>query len=132
MKSYAESRYRTHPAAEATYYFPVLEVYNESGILVYHGDEAVTNATILQGFPASIRNLPAKEDAPRLESLLDQIPDFKPRVKEILGKKQLVLLSIGLDECGACKIQEDAIGDLENRLLKEQSVTILKIDIAHP
>jgi hypothetical protein len=75
--------------------------------------------------------LPPQEDAPRLAKILEQIPDFKPREQEIVGKK-LVILSIALENCGGCAVQEQALGNLKERLLQQESVAILEIEVAHP
>ena len=113
------------------YYFPTLEIFNDAGVLVYRSHESIANAQILKEFPRSVRSLPPQEDAPRLAKILEQIPDFKPREQEIVGKK-LVILSIALENCGGCAVQEQALGDLKGRLLQQESVAILEIEVAHP
>jgi hypothetical protein len=79
----------------------------------------------LKEFPRSVRSLPPQEDAPRLAKILEQIPDFKPREQEIVGKK-LVILSIALENCGGCAVQEHALGNFKERLLQQESVAILE------
>jgi|SRR5215213_5067588 hypothetical protein len=132
MSAYTEARQRANPGAQASmYYFPTLEIFNDAGVLVYRSHESIANAQILKDFPRSVRSLPPQEDAPRLAKILEQIPDFKPREQEIVGKK-LVILSIGLENCGGCAVQEQALGDLKRRLLQQEFVAILEIEVAHP
>lgn len=132
MSAYTEARQRANPGGQASmYYFPTLEIYNDAGVLVYRGHELTANAQVLKEFPSSVRSLPPQEDAPRLAKILEQIPDFKPREQEIVGKK-LVILSIALENCEGCAVQEQALGDLKGRLLQQQSVAILEIEVAHP
>jgi hypothetical protein len=114
------------------YYFPMLEIYNDAGLLIYRSNESMANAQILKEFPNSVRNLRPQQDAPRLAKILEEIPDFKPREQEIVGGKKLVILSIALENCAGCTVQENALGDLKQRLLQEQSVAILEITVAHP
>ncbi|HEY6803634.1 MAG TPA: hypothetical protein VI306_08650 [Pyrinomonadaceae bacterium] len=113
------------------YYFPTLEIFNDAGALVYRSHESIANAQILKEFPGSVRSLPPLEDTPPLAKILEQIPDFKPREQEIVGKK-LVILSVGLENCGACAVQDRALGDLKEHLLQQESVAILEIEVAHP
>jgi hypothetical protein len=47
-------------------------------------------------------------------------------------RKKLVILSIALENCGGCAVQEQALGDLKGRLLQQESVAILEIEVAHP
>jgi hypothetical protein len=132
LSSYADARQRVSPGQPSMLYFPVLEIYNDSGVLVYRSHESMDNAKILKDFPNSVRNLSPQQDAPRLSRILEEIPDFKPREQEIVGKRQLVILSVALETCEACSVQESALEDLKHRLLKEQSVAILEINVAHP
>jgi hypothetical protein len=132
LSSYADARQRISPGQPSMLYFPVLEIYNDSGVLVYRSHESLDNAKILRGFPNSVRKLPPQQDAPRLSRILEEIPDFKPRKPEIVGKRELVILSVALESCEACSAQENALEDLKRRLLKEQSVAILEISVAHP
>ena len=89
LSAYTEARERANPGAQASmYYFPTLEILNDAGVLVYRSHESIANAQILKDFPRSVRSLPPQEDAPRLAKILEQIPDFKPREQEIVGKKR--------------------------------------------
>jgi hypothetical protein len=131
MSAYAEARERANLGGQASmYYFPTLEIFNDVGVLVYRSHESIANAQILKEFPRSVRSFPPQEDAPRLAKILEQIPDFKPREQEIVGKK-LVILSVALENCGGCAVQEQALGDLKEHLLQE-SVAILEIEVAQP
>ena len=132
LSSYADARQRMNPGQPSTLYFPALEIYNDAGVLLYRSHESMDNAKILRDFPNSVRDLPPQEDAPRLTKIVAEIPDFKAREQEILGKRQLVIVSVGLESCQACAAQETALDDLKHRLLKQQSVAILEINVAHP
>jgi len=129
MSSYVDALHRVNPGHSTTYLFPVLEIYNEAGVLIYRDNASMTNARILREFPGSVQNLPPKEDAPRLVKVLEEIPDFKPWAREIVGKKKLTILSVGLEDCRACSIQEQALDGLEKRLVQQPAVAILEINV---
>ncbi|HWZ44723.1 MAG TPA: hypothetical protein VNW97_14705 [Candidatus Saccharimonadales bacterium] len=134
MSSYVQARQRTYSSgpSSTSYYFPMLEIYNDTGVLVYRGNESMANAQILKKFPGSVQNLPPREDASRLTKILQEIPDFKVREREIVGQKKPVILSIALESCEGCAIQERALEDLRERLLQQSSVVILEINVARP
>ena len=110
----------------------MLEIYNPDGALVYVSHESMTNAQVLREFPKSVKNLPPMNEAPFLEKLVEQIPDFNLRKQEILGKEKLVILSISLQDCEGCAAQEHALDEVRQSLLQQQAVAILEINVAHP
>src|SRR5882672_10163100 len=58
ISSYAKARQQATATTASSFDFPVLEIYNDSGILVYSGHESSRNAQTLREFPVSVRNLP--------------------------------------------------------------------------
>ena len=86
ISAYSQARIRASGGAEMQYSFPLLEIYNGSGALVFHGHDATANAKVLQDFPGALQNYQPQDQAPRLENVIAQIPDFKAmgrRVEEI-------------------------------------------------
>jgi len=115
--------------AATTFSFPVLEIYNGAGTLVYRGQESLENARILREMPSSMRGLPPQDNAPKLAGILDAIPEFKASRQKILGRGSPVVLSIGLEGCHACAIQEDALDDVRGRMLRS-SIDVLEIEVS--
>lgn len=132
ISSYAQARRRFSANHESTFSFPVLEIYNDSGSLVYRSQESTANAQILKDFPSRLQNLAPQEHASRLSNLVEAVPDFAANRHRILDGKKLVILSVSLDECEACSIQEQALDDGKQRILQQPSVAILEIHVAHP
>jgi hypothetical protein len=132
ISSYAEASMRAHAVKESQYDFPMLEIYNGSGILVYRGHDSTANARVLKEFPNSVQSLQPQEDAPRLAKILEAIPDFREREQEIVGRNKSVILSIGLEHCKGCIVQEDALQAAKQHLLRQQSVEILEINVFQP
>jgi hypothetical protein len=126
---YAATRVSRRVPKPTKFTFPILEIYNELGALVYQGSESsLENARILRELPASIRGLLAPSDAPRLISVLEAVPEFQAREQEILRDRRPVLLSIELQNCEACVIQADALNDAAPRLLRQSmDVLVLKV-----
>ena len=130
LASYASIRMTRAIPKSTKFTFPVLEVYNELGALVFQGSESsLENARILRELPASIRGLLAPSDAPRLVRVLEAIPAFQAREQEILRGGRPVVLSIELENCEACAIQEDALNNAAPRLLRQSmDVLVLKVN----
>jgi hypothetical protein len=132
ISSYARVRQRASANKESTFTFPVLEIYNDSGALVYSSHESLANAKVLKEFPVSVQSLPPQENAVRLRDVLDAIPDFKAKEQGIMDGKKSVILSTELDDCEGCRIQEQALDDVRQRILQQPSVAILEIRVSHP
>lgn len=129
MSSYADVRNRAAGMGPTAYYFPMLEIYNGSGSLIYRSHEVKASTELLKGFPASIQGLPVQRNAPNLDKLIDQIPSFNRRRASILGKDKVVILSVALDGCHGCTIQEHSMSQIEPQLLKQPGTTILEINV---
>ena len=134
VTSYAQVRQRADPTKQASrsYYFPMLEIYNEAGMLIYRSHESIANSQILRDFPNSVRKLPPLDGAPPLAKILNEIPEFKTREHEIVGGKKLVILSVALENCEGCSIQEQGLDELRERFFQQPLVTVLEIKVAHP
>lgn len=132
ISSYARARQQATSTKESSFDFPVLEIYNSSGILVYSGHESIANAQTLREFPASISNFKPQERAPHLLDILEAIPDFKRKERQIMQGKKWIIISTELEGCEACAVQDDALLDAKSHLLGQQSVNLLEIHVSHP
>lgn len=130
ISSYATAREHASASKDGTYFFPVLEIYNGSGVLIYRGHESAENTRTLKEFPGSIQNLRPQEQASHLLKLLEEFPVFKERERGIQAKKW-VIISTGLDGCEGCAVQEHTLREEKQRLL-QQSVSILEIHVTPP
>jgi len=132
MSSYAQARQHSSGNQESTFSFPVLEIYNKSGTLVYRSGESASNAQVLKDFPNNFQGFEAQEHAARLAEIVEAIPDFEVRKRKILDQRQLVILSVTLDGCKGCSIQEEALDDFKQRILQQLAIAILEIHVSHP
>jgi hypothetical protein len=131
ISAYSQARIQASGGAELQYSFPMLEIYNDSGVLVYQSREALANVRVLREFPRSVQNLQPLKNASRLAKLLEQISDFKAVSSEIRRKKW-VILSIDLQDCEGCRLQESEIGALKWRLLQQPSISFVEIHVSIP
>ena len=131
MSSYALVRQHASYNRESAYYFPMLEIYTPSGLVVCKSHESAANAKVLMNFPDSVRDLPPQEQEPRIEKILNEIPEFKARQQEI-GANKWVILSIALQQCEACEVQDNAMQQARKRLLKNGTTQILEIQVTPP
>src|SRR5882672_257066 len=105
ITSYVQAHGHATVGKESDFYFPMLEIYNENGYLIYRSHEAMQNAAILRGMPASIRNLRPEQQSPRLAGILEAVPEFSAHKQRVLNRHQLVVLSVEMEYCGECRIQ---------------------------
>jgi hypothetical protein len=132
ISSYAAIRQRLSGSNESTFNFPELEIYNQARALVYRSHESTANAEILKDFPNRVLSLRSQEHAPNLREVIESVPDFKIRQRQVLDGTNLVILSITLEGCQSCRIQESALGDFKQKILQQPSVRVLEIHVSHP
>ena len=119
------------PGVSPTFEFPVLEVYNGEGLLIYRHHDVTRNSAMLRGLPANAKLMQPESSAPRLAHILESVPKFKPERQAVMALHQPVVLSVDMDSCGECRIQSRVIDGFRERLL-EQSVSVLEIHVSPP
>jgi hypothetical protein len=131
LNSYVAAISHRSAGKQPQFFFPQLEIYDGSGNLIYTSHESFENAKVLKELPAGIRSLRSTPETARLAEVLEEVPDFRARKREILGRSRISVVSVFLEECHACEIQEDALAGAENRLLDE-GVNLLVIRVSRP
>jgi hypothetical protein len=76
-----------------------------------------------------VYSLKTNPDAPRLAEVMEGVPALRARKEEILGKRKVSILSVFLENCHACTVQEDALGDAEHRLL-DHGINLLVLRVS--
>src|SRR5207245_636274 len=84
LPSYVRVGSHGSSAKGAQFFFPQLEIYNESGDLIYSSHESIDNARILKQLPGGIQSMRPSQDSARLAEIMDAIPDFRARKESIL------------------------------------------------
>lgn len=113
------------------FFFPQLQIYNESGDLVYSGHESNNNVQLLQELPDSIKGLRPEPGSNNLAEVTQQVPDFRAGKQQFAGQGRITVLSIFLENCEACTAQEDALSDGQRRLLS-RGINLLVIHLSRP
>jgi hypothetical protein len=131
MKSYVAMRSTLDGKTGAQFFFPELDVYGGDGGLVYSGHDSAGNSQVLKGLPGAIGGLHANSTLPRISDVVDAVPAFKARRQELLRQNRSVVLSILLENCHACSVQEDTLGDMQDTL-KKRGVNQLVIRVTRP
>jgi len=97
--------------------FPQLQVYTPSGTLLYSSSDTMENVGLLQDIQERIKTMKQRPTATNLSQIVDQIPDFKTRKREIIDGDKVIILSVFLDGCKGCSIQEEALTNSRHQLL---------------
>jgi hypothetical protein len=131
LASYVKMGLNASVGEGARFFFPQLQVYDESGNLIYSSHEVFENLKVLEELPGGIRSLQPKPGAPHLADIMELVPVFRTRKQELLAQHRISVLSIFLQDCEACTAQEDALSDAQHRLL-DRGVNLLVINLSRP
>ncbi len=131
LASYVQAASPGSPGKGTKLFFPQLDIYDESGDLIYSSHESIENARVLKELPGSIQNLHPQPGAPRVAEIIQALPNFRAQEEKILKHHNVTVLSVFLENCHACTIQEDALDDSQRRLL-DDSINVLVIRLSRP
>jgi hypothetical protein len=131
LKSYVHFAVGSNGHKEANLYFPLLQVYDPAGRLVYVGHDARENAKLLDQLPGNLDSLKPIPETTLLPDVMKEMPEFAARKDEVLRVKQVTVLSVFLEDCHACSIQEEALDSTEKQLVR-RGVNLLIIRVAKP
>ncbi|HKV95394.1 MAG TPA: hypothetical protein VJW20_22805 [Candidatus Angelobacter sp.] len=129
LYSYVHARLNEHSGEHLN--FPLLAIYDRSGVLIYSGYDVSENVQLLEDLPGKISNLQSKPGAASLAAAIEEIPDFRARKTEILNSRKNTVVSTFLQECDACSFQEEALQNAERQLLKN-GINVLVIHLLKP
>lgn len=132
ISTYSLARERAGGDKSGGYYFPLLEIYNGAGLLLYSSHDSANNSIIIKRFPENLDALHPQEQAPRLKNVLAEIPAFRDKALDTTGRKKWTIISTELDGCKGCTIQMQALQDSLPRLTHQQSVEIFEIHVSPP
>jgi len=116
---------------EQEFPFPSLEIYNSSGLLIYASTNPSRNVRMLQDLPSSLHGLQPIPEGTPLARLVEAIPKFEAKEKEILQAHRPAVVSVDLAGCEGCSVQAAALASNTNRL-RIQSFDVLLIHVAQP
>jgi hypothetical protein len=116
---------------EREFRFPSLQIYNSSGYLIYSGTDPFRNVRVLRSLPSEIQNLAPIQRRSSLSRLVEAIPEFRAREKDILRTHRPVVVSADLEGCDGCSVQAEALNGMTAEL-RRQPVDVLLIRVQQP
>jgi hypothetical protein len=131
FKSYVHSVIAANGSKDASFYFPLLQIFDEQGRLVYVGHDAKQNSAIMSQIPGNLVDLRPIPNGITLSSIMGEVPAFKPQQNAFIGGKRGTVLSVFLEDCHACSVQEKALDDNQKQLLK-RGTNLLVLNVTKP
>jgi hypothetical protein len=131
LKSYVHSAIGANDHKSMSVYFPLLEVYDPSGKLVYVGHNAQDNSRILSLLPENMSDLVPVPDTLPLQEVIKQFPDFQINSAELLRTRMPTIITVFLEDCHACSVQEQALDNTQQHL-HDRGINLLVVKVAKP
>lgn len=111
--------------------FPTLEIFDRDGALVYLGSNAGSNAALVKALPGlfpGLRKIPGRME---LAAVIDKLPGLNAEDREsLLGNRLPTVVSIDLDQCEACAVQDRALAGDAKSLLSAQGFNTFLIRVS--
>jgi len=116
---------------EARFSFPLLQVYDETGRLIFVSHDARANSDALKNFDHFVIGLhPIVESSP-LAEVAKQLPDLRSKETSLLSTKHMTVLTVFLESCHACSVQEEEVDKTRGSLIAK-GVNLVVIHVAKP
>jgi hypothetical protein len=126
-KIFADVSQRGGFAQENPATFPELRLYKTQGQLVYVKHDAAKNREALESLPGSLDQFTVKPGSGSFTQLVNAVPQLRDRFKQADPLAKPSVVSILLEECHACSVQEESEKRNQDRLLQEgYNVVILR------
>jgi hypothetical protein len=129
LKSYVHFAVGANGHKESRFYFPLLQIYDKGGRLVYVSHDTEANAKVLEKFPNNTDSLQPIPQTTLLQDVIKELPEFETKRDDLLRTKRTTVLSVFLEDCHACSVQEEALDNTQNQLLAP-GVNLLIVRVA--
>jgi len=106
---------------------PSLDIYDPDGQLVYHGEDTVKNAELLNRLPAGVDGLKPVSPQQSFTRALDVVSDFQKKSGAITSAKKYTIYSTTATRCANCKTQEQAVEQILSK--KSLGMNILRLTL---
>ena len=131
LKTYVKSAVGANGNHGTRLFFPLLQIYNSDGKLVYVSHDAQANVSALQALPNNASDLQPIAGAEILGDVIKEYPSFASEKDALVARHSPTVLSIFLDSCHACSIQENALDATQARL-NQTGVNLLIMKVQRP
>lgn len=131
FRSYVHSVVVANGNTDTKFYFPLLQVYDVNGRLVYVGHDAQTNSGMMAQLPDNMADLRPIPNTASLFDVMSHMPDFTEKKNDLIRRRRTTVLSVFLEDCHACSLQEKALDERQQHLLNH-GVNVLIIKVTKP
>lgn len=113
--------------------FPTLEIFDRTGQAVYQSHDAGKNAELLRSLPEAMEGLKTLPNHATLSQVIETFPGLAEKDRDaLLDYRRPTLLSLSLEDCHACELQEQATGPETKGRLVENGFNLLDIQFSQP
>jgi hypothetical protein len=112
-----------------SYLFPSLDVYDKNGLLILRGRQITENLTII----SRLSNLGDSKnilEEPTLEERLCATGQDSKALLRALKNGRITVLSIMLEQCESCSVQQQALDALQNRGAVEDQINTVSVMVS--
>ncbi len=97
---------------------PFIDIYSPDGDLFYHGEDPVTNSSVIQALPAMLPKASSLGAHPSLRDAISMVPQLHLALSSLLSSHQYTLIAVTYPDanCKRCKGQNEALSHLKSRL----------------
>jgi hypothetical protein len=117
----------TRDGNRETFEFPLLEIYDKKGQLVYVGHEARANILALRDF-VDRGAASSLAGSPDLDRTMSEIRQAASAAAMPLPCRRGTIVAIDLDRCRACSLQSGYLSSVRPELLRD-GIDIVQVDV---
>ena len=110
--------------------FPQLRIYGDRGRLLYSSYDSGTIQQTFKHFPNDMVIRSASVSAPPLSAVLSAISEFHQYEPAILNQSRFKVISVSMDGCDGCSIQDKALSSRQSQLMTA-GVNLLTLQVIH-
>ena len=129
LKSYVHSAVGANGHRETQVFFPLLQIYDALGNLVYVGHDSRQNSKALEGLADGTDKMAPVTGASSLTQVINETPAFSSEGTTIAHTNRPTIISVFLEDCHACSIQEEAL-DKTQEHLQDQGINLLIVRVS--
>ena len=106
---------------------PFFEIYDPTGLLIYHEDDWPTNARVLAGLPGTLKGLTTTTACrPAYREMLEIVPEFRAHAQALLSSGRHTVLVVRIEKSRECQ-REEALADTLSRDSERLQIHVLQI-----
>ena len=105
--------------------FPLLEIFDHQGRLVYADHNGRRNAAVLASLPNGIGEAAGASET--LARTLAVFPLAKRDRARVLDNRRITVLSLSLEDCKACILQEEALNPERTKTLIAAGINVVAV-----